>query len=393
MEKSKRIRIAKKIFDLYDKGIPDYGEESWECDVGRFTDQARFEREKVKLFLERPQFIAITGDLPEPGDYYATDIAGRPILLTRGKDGTVHAFLNACRHRGVKIAEDGCGHAQRFTCPYHGWVFNNEGALIGVPTKEAFEPEQLKTRGLIELACVEKIGMIVVHPQPGATFDFDEFLGEMKDYLEDYKIEDYRLVRAYKAPARINWKHAVDGGLEAYHVPYLHANTFGTGGLIQLPHEQFGDHHALIAPAREILSLRDKPEEEWPHDCHFSSTNAIFPNTVIGGGRPILYFQRSEPMEKVGECNYVFRLYGRKNPTPAEAEALEKAADFFMKVSLEEDLPAQSSSQIMMESGIVPSVLFGKREICLTRMHKGYDRAIGHNAAEALENFGRKAAE
>src|SRR5205814_9993633 len=143
----------------------------------RFTDQARFEREKQKLFLERPQFIAITGDLPEPGDYYATDIAGRPILLTRGKDGKVHAFLNACRHRGVKIAEEGCGKAQRFTCPYHGWVYNNEGALIGVPTKEAFEPEQLRNRGLIELPCVERIGMIVVHPQPDGAVEFDEFLG------------------------------------------------------------------------------------------------------------------------------------------------------------------------------------------------------------------------
>ena len=59
----------------------------WEADIGRFVDQERFELEKQKFFLERPQLIALTADLPEPGDYYATEIAGKPILLVRGKDG------------------------------------------------------------------------------------------------------------------------------------------------------------------------------------------------------------------------------------------------------------------------------------------------------------------
>jgi hypothetical protein len=51
--------------------------------------------------------------------------------------------------------------------------------------------------------------------------DFDEFFGPMQAYLEDFKIESYELIHAYRAPARINWKHAVDGGLENYHTPFL----------------------------------------------------------------------------------------------------------------------------------------------------------------------------
>jgi hypothetical protein len=57
-----------------------------------------------------------------------------------------------------------------------------------------------------------------------------------------------------------------------------------------------------------------------------------------------------------------------------------------MKVSLEEDLVVQSSSQIMMEAGAVPSVLFGRKEACIIGMHKGYDAAIGHDAAAALRS-------
>ncbi len=361
------------------------GEESWEADIGRFVDQERFEVEKKKLFLERPQLIALSADLPEPGDYYATDIAGRPILIVRGKDGVARAFLNACRHRGVKLAE-GCGHGAGFTCPYHGWTYNTEGALISVPSRQSFDPSQL--RGLIALPTAEEIGVIVVHPDPEGQLDFDEFLGPMKDLLEDMHIERLSLISHYRAPARINWKHAVDGGMEAYHVPFLHPTTFGTDGGGYLPVMQFGDHHAFITSGPEIRDLMDKPESEWPHSCGFSSVNAIFPNTVIGGGGPrnILFFQRSEPGEKVGECMYNYRLYGPKTESAEEKAHQQAMIDLFMKVALEEDMPTQSSSQIMMEAGAVRSVVFGRRESSLTGMHKMYDEAIGHDAEAALRS-------
>jgi len=384
MERAKRIEIAKKVLALVDKGEPEYGEESWETDIGRFIDKDRFELEKKLLFQEHPQLIALSADIEKPGDYYATDIAGKPILLTRDKQGKAHAFLNACRHRGVQLAE-GCGNAQRMTCPYHAWTYAMDGKLVSLPNREAFEPDQL--RGLIELPSIEKGGMILVHPQPDGKLDWDEFFGPMAAYLEDFHIEDYTLIHTYREKARINWKHAVDGGLEAYHAPILHKDTFGTGGLSQLLHIPFGEHHALIAPSEEILKLKDMPEEEWPHHCHFNSTNAIFPNTVIGGGRPglpVLFFQRSEPADEPGACNYVFRLYGLKNPDEEEKKAQQFGIDLFMKVAVGEDMPTQVSLQKMMEAGAVPTIIFGKREINLTRMHKAYDRMINHNAEAAV---------
>ena len=384
MDKAKRIAIAKDVLKLVEQGQPEYGEESWEADIGRFIDKDRFELEKRKLFWERPQLIALTADLPNPGDYYATDIAGKPILIVRNKDGEAKAFLNACRHRGVKLAE-GCGHAKGFTCPYHGWTFGTDGALISVPSRAAFDPDQL--RGLIALPTAEDIGVIVVHPQPDGAVDFDAFLGSMKGVLADMDLGGFSLLAQYRAPARINWKHAVDGGMEAYHVPFLHPTTLGTGGGGRLPHVQLGDHHAQITPRPGIESLRGIPESEWPDHCYFSSVNAIFPNTVIGNsGRGVLFYQRTEPMEKAGECQYNFRLYGRTVADAEEKLAQEAGVKLFMKVSLEEDLVVQTSSQIMMEAGAVPSVIFGKREMCLIGMHKGYDAAIGHDAVAALRS-------
>jgi carnitine monooxygenase subunit len=386
MDKSERVAIAKHVLSLIENETPYMGDESWEADIGRFVDQERFDLEKRKLFWERPQLIALSADIPNPGDYYATDIAGKPILIVRGKDGVARAFLNACRHRGVKLADEGCGHGKGFVCPYHGWTYDTAGELIAVPSRSAFEPGQL--RGLVALPTHEEIGVIVVHPDPEGHLDFDEFLGPMKGLLADIDLGGFSLLSEYRQPARINWKHAVDGGMESYHVQFLHTTTLVTDGGGYLPHMQFGNHHAFITSGPDIMDLKGMPEAEWPHDCKFTSVNAIFPNTVIGGSGtvPILFFQRSEPMDKVGECQYNFRLYGRTDATPEEKEKQQAAVPFFMKVSLEEDLVVQTSSQLMMEAGAVPSVLFGRKEACIIGMHKGYDEAIGHDAAAAVRS-------
>jgi len=295
MDRAQRVALAKRILDFNNRDIDEMGEESWETDIGRFTDQKRFELEKQEFFLKRPQLIAYTADFPENGDYYATEIAGKPIILVRNKEGVAHAFLNACRHRGVKLAE-GCGNAKGFVCPYHGWSYNNDGDLISVPSRSAFNAEQLVNRGLIALPLVEKHGVVLVHPDPNGHVDYDEFFGpDMGGIVADYRLEDFRLVGEYRAPARINWKHAVDGGLEGYHVPFLHPNTVGPMTLRQFMHLDFGLHQTLVSPQMQILDLKDKPEAEWPEDLPFGFTNAIFPNTVVGGSRHIMFFQRSEP--------------------------------------------------------------------------------------------------
>ena len=188
MDRAHRIAIAKQVLAMLEKDEVQMGEESLEFDIGRFVDQDRFDREKQEFFLKRPQLIAYTADLPEPGDYYATQIVDKPILLVRGKDGVAHAFLNACRHRGVKLAE-GCGHGQGFTCPYHGWTYSNDGALMSVPSRSAFDAEQLANRDLIALPIAERHGFILVHPDPNGHVDFDEFFGPMKDHLAGYHYE------------------------------------------------------------------------------------------------------------------------------------------------------------------------------------------------------------
>ena len=392
MERAQRIAIAKQLLEMIDRNETQYSDEpAWEADIGRFTDKERFLKEKEEFFLKRPQVIAYTADIPNNGDYYATEIAGKPILLTRGKDGKARAFLNACRHRGVQLAE-GCGHATTFTCPYHAWTFNSHGDLIGVPSKDSFDG-LLSDRGLIPLPIHEEIGLILVHPQPAGDLDFDAFLGPMKAIIAGYHYENLRFVKEFRAPARINWKHAVDGGVEGYHVPFLHPQTVGPMTLPQFLHIDSGLHHTLVTVSPEIVKLKDMPEEEWPEWCHFSCTNAIFPNTVVGAGELMAFFQRSDPSDEPGKCDYVFRLYGWGRDAPEEIRQRdEHVANMLITVAMDEDMKVQSNSQIMMENGAVPSVIFGRREQNVMRMHKNYDRLIGHDAEAALAAEGLKQA-
>ena len=381
MSRALREQITQKILDLIRADEVDYQGESWETSSGRYTDEARFEAEREQLFLNRPQLAAFSADLPNPGDYYATSIAGRPILLARDSKGMLRAFMNACRHRGVQLA-DGCGNTSGFTCPYHGWTYGSDGILISVPSQKAFDPRHLENRSLIQLPVSEKVGLILVHPDQTGIIDFDEFLGPIQSLVADCQYQDLRFLREYRASVPMNWKLAVDGMIEAYHVPYLHSTTVGLRTLPQFVHLDFGFHQLLASPGPEILELRNKRPDEWP-EFPFYMTTAIFPNTIIGGGGyegGYASFQRSDPGDRPGSSDYIFRLYAAgKEPVPGIAEQQEMVAALLMETQIDEDLRAHISAQKMMDAGVVPSIVFGAREPNISRRHRLYDQIIGAN--------------
>ncbi len=378
MPRDERIRMARRLLCLLEQQAPADGASSWETDVARFIDPQRHETEQQKLFGERPQLIALSADLPDPGSYYATEVAGRPILLVRGTDGEVRAFFNACRHRGMPLAS-GCGRAGRLQCPYHGWTYRLDGALAGLPRRSAFDPSHL--RGLIQLPSIERSGMVLIHLQPGATLDFDAFLGPVAEHLEGFNLENCTLLHAHRGPARINWKLAVDAGLEIYHVPVLHKDSLGPNAALRPLSLTLGMHQVLVAPSPEILLLKHLPEAAWPAHCGFASIVALFPNTVIGGNARLFFFQRSEPGPTPGSCDYVFRLYGQADLSPEERAA---SVQFYLKIALDEEMPALERLQATMERGVVPTVVFGEIERNLIGFHQTCDQIIGHDADQAV---------
>ncbi len=74
--------------------------------------------------------VALESDLPDPGSYVVVDLDGESVVIVRGRDSVVRGFYNVCRHRGTAVAEEACGTAVRFQCPYHAWIYDLEGRLV-----------------------------------------------------------------------------------------------------------------------------------------------------------------------------------------------------------------------------------------------------------------------
>ena len=175
-------REAEQMLDYVETGTTDCAETTMEVPATAYTDPAIFEREKAEIFLKLPLLAALTAEMPNPGDYKAMELLGKPVLITRKTDGTVAAMLNVCAHRGMILKPEGHGNARRFSCPYHAWTYGNDGKLIGVADPKKFGPVCKEERNLTPLPVAEAGGVIWVCLTPGLEFDIRSHLGGM---LED----------------------------------------------------------------------------------------------------------------------------------------------------------------------------------------------------------------
>lgn len=188
-----------------------------------YTDPEVFRLEQEHLFGGKT-WLAVGGlhELPEPGSYFTTSIAGQPLLLVRDQEDRVRGFFNVCPHRGGMLASDACGKfGQSIQCQYHGWSFALDGALRkarGFEEVEDFDPSDFGLRALRTETWAHFI-FVSLDPE---TPPLMEFLGDMPERLARYGIGDkvYAFTQEYEE--RANWKIVWENGAELYHLPFIH---------------------------------------------------------------------------------------------------------------------------------------------------------------------------
>ena len=238
------------------------------------------------VFQNFPIVVGAAGSLKESGDYFLHDYTGMPIVVMKGKDNQIRAFLNICRHRGVRLLEEEKGHIKaNIVCPYHAWTYDTAGCLKGIFHSEGFNNVSADSHSLIELDCFVRLGLIFVVPNPDlkGKFNIDTYLQEVYMITDGIDYNSYVPHLPLENKEKYNWKLGVDGGTEAYHFKITHKNTlaphvYDNVGVVI---EENKLHPATIYPKRSIEQLKDQPESNWVLTDHGNILLHIFPNTTF----------------------------------------------------------------------------------------------------------------
>src|SRR5690242_17829162 len=138
MEHARQAQLVRRVLAHLEHKTTDSAEAPSTRSIDAYADAARIERENAVLFRKLPLAIGHVSQLVKPGDFITHDASGVPLLVVRGTDGELAAFLNVCRHRGTRVEPRACGSAKAFTCPYHAWSYGCDGALINIPHARGF---------------------------------------------------------------------------------------------------------------------------------------------------------------------------------------------------------------------------------------------------------------
>jgi p-cumate 2,3-dioxygenase alpha subunit len=196
-----------------------------------FTDPRILDVEKRCVFERCWIYAGHASEIPQPGDFRARRVAGRPIILVRSADGVIRVLLNTCTHRGALVCREQAGNAKTFQCFYHAWTFNNQGDLIGVPGDEAYSGAFDRQRlGLAMPPRVETYrGFIFISFNPTIQGLVD-YLAGAKEYLDlicDQSPVGMEIVSGMQAYSmRANWKLLVENSMDGYHARTTHQRYF-----------------------------------------------------------------------------------------------------------------------------------------------------------------------
>lgn len=282
MDHATQVALARRIFGFLDQRTTEMAPAPYVNRVATYTSPSQLERERAVLFRREPLLVGLTCDVAEPGAYCVEDGSGVPVLVVRAKSGELRAFVGLCRHRGAPVVTGRGVAAGRFTCPYHGWVYGDDGHIVTQPGREGFVGLPADQQCLRPLPVAERHGLIFACASAGAPIDVDAHLGGAARELGPLGLERYVFFHRQECQPAMNWKLVVDTFLEAYHVPALHARTLGPAVFgAPAAWDAFERGGRLVAVRRSIERLRHEPESAWNLLAHTVVLYHLFPNTIL----------------------------------------------------------------------------------------------------------------
>ena len=412
MDHALQVEILKELMQQLDEGRNVDAGVQYRMPTSSYVCADQAEQEWESFFEHHPQLIGLSNDLPEPGSFFTMDDFGTPLLATRDKEGKFHAFLNACRHRSVKVASEERGKKSVFMCPFHHWSYANTGDLINIPNEDHFGAVDKSCRGLIELPAVEQGGLLWVHPKAGGHLNVDELLGAtLAEELASFGLEGHSLAGQKTIEMNLNWKFANDTFGETYHFGKLHKDTLGRlyhGN--NLHFTEFGRHHRFVTANHGIDAMRERPESEWrieqgtfvlyhlfPNiqlicDPQTATLIRIYPDPLNPGRsttRISFYFTPEVAAMAAAQDAEGFKpeqVYDFDARSQSEQGAsLEASFEVFRSTVEQEDYVMGEMQQRAAQSGQLKEIIFGRNEPALHHFHRNYREALNQPPLEAVK--------
>ena len=223
--------------------------------VSLYTDPRIFADEMDLIFARGWVFVGHDSEVPSPGDFVTREIGTQPVIMVRKKDGGVSVFLNRCMHRGTMLCPAAGGHTRTFACPYHGWTYDLDGTLLGVPYPGGYAsfdksahslravPRVSSYRGFVFASFCPTGPTLAEHLGPATRL-----IDRSCDLSPDSEIE----LRAgwVKHSCAANWKALPENDSDGYHLGFVHLSLFKTVRSSQYQ-RVVGDEKAIKAVVRD----------------------------------------------------------------------------------------------------------------------------------------------
>jgi phenylpropionate dioxygenase-like ring-hydroxylating dioxygenase large terminal subunit len=341
---------------------------------------ARF-AEEIRLLRASPSVFAPSAAIAAPGDHVERVVFGVPLFAVRDRDGRAHVLRNSCRHRGATLVV-GSGCSRALVCPYHGWTYQLDGALAHVPHADGFPDLDVATRGLVEVACNEVDGLIVieaVEPDAALADHHAAAFSALQDgwAWRDKLLPASQLLSVASNSLAVNWKVLVEQFIEGYHIRAAHRETFFPLQYDNLNViETFGPNSRITYPYRNIERLRDRDESTWAVGHRLTFVYQLFPNVMIATFPDRVLVVTVDPIDIDHSTLTVYSL--------AAADVAGSAAGAVGVRSLIDQGTIEDNAMSMavqrgLGAGANEFLEFGRHESAIGHFHRTLDRRLaGH---------------
>ncbi|HEY6512313.1 MAG TPA: aromatic ring-hydroxylating dioxygenase subunit alpha [Burkholderiaceae bacterium] len=203
-----------------------------------YINEEIFALEREHFFVNTWNYAGHDSQVPQPGDYITTEIAGQPLIVVRHDDGSVRVMMNRCAHKGSRVVSAPSGNTGRFfRCPYHAWAYKTDGSLLAVPLKSGYDGTAMHRcesgRGLASVKHVRLYRGFIFVKLGDAGPDFEAYFGDSLssiDNMADRSPEGELEIAGgcLRFMHACNWKMFIENLNDTMHPMVVHESSAGT---------------------------------------------------------------------------------------------------------------------------------------------------------------------